>query len=65
LLQKHAREKLPSSQKALFHRMFLNFSDTHTNECHASRLRVINFDFGRVMMQIRVASCAHTRFVKR
>jgi hypothetical protein len=65
LVQKRAFRKLPSMQKALFHRAFLNFSDARTNECRVSHARAINFDFDRAMMQSCVASCAHTCFVRR
>jgi hypothetical protein len=65
LLQKHARGKLPSMQKALFHRAFLKFSDARTKDCRVSHVRTIIFDFVRAMMQKCVASCAHTRFVRR
>jgi len=65
VLQKHMLGKLPPMQKALFHRVFLNFSDACMNECRVSLARIFNFDFDRVMLQRCVLSCAHTRFVKR
>jgi hypothetical protein len=64
-LQKCADEKRSSMQKALFHRMFLNFPDARAHACRVARLCAINFDFDRATMQSRVAACAHPRFVKR
>ena len=64
LLPKHARGELPSREKPLFHRVFLNFSDARANERCVLLMRAINFDFDRVMTLHRVASCAHTRFVR-
>jgi hypothetical protein len=54
MMQNCATRKLPPMQKALFHRVFLNFSDARENECRASRARVFNFDFDRVMLQRHV-----------
>ena len=65
VLQKRALWKLPSLQKALFHRMFFNFSNARAKVRSVSLLRAINFNFDRATMQKRVVSRAHTRFVRR
>jgi len=64
-MQKRAAAKLPSMQKALFHRVFLNFSNSRANECRVSLAHAINFDFDRAVMQTRVVARTQTRFVMR
>jgi hypothetical protein len=63
LSSRHARRKLPSLQKPLFHRTFFNFSNMHLNERRALFSVATNSSFDRVIALRRVTSCAHTRFV--
>jgi hypothetical protein len=62
---KRVRVELPSLQKPLFHRAFSIFCVARANQRRVLLACATNFDFDRAITLQHVASCAHTRFVKR